>query len=573
MIPTLTFSTLLGAATVLGLVCASSPAFAQVTSHLFVPNSEINVVPNSPADTVSIVDIQTGSSLALPLVEDTPIDVAVTPDGRRAYVTNNHSDSVSVIDLETLTVAATIPVGSRPRDLAISLDGRWIYVTESFSGHLTVIDGKNHTVSATLPIGSFLRGIAITPDGTKACIVSNGDSTVTIVDLATLTLVAVLPVDPSPMSVAIAPSGHAAYVTSPFMGTVTPIDLLTRTVGLPFPAGGAPYGIAVTRDGRWALAANQATHTVSVINPASRTVVRTIGVGRNPTGVTIAPDGSQAFVTNLSSDDVSIIDLVSMSVIGLVHVGQAPFHPAMSPPMIVPAAVPLAIASDSDLATRGFGTYVPFRGGTLRLTANWSSSRHLSMLTDGTLDTNGFQADLSGAVVNNGTLTKEGQGTVTLTGRARHPLTRVSRGTLRVDGIHEGRVKLAALGVLAGSGAVGAIDANAGAISPGRTLSPATLRANDVFMGPGAQLQIEIMGTAAYDRLDVSGTADIGGATLNVQPIFSAPPSGSTFIILTNVVGTFAGLPEGAVITTSLGSFRITYSGGDGNDVVLTTQP
>jgi hypothetical protein len=37
----------------------------------------------------------------------------------------------------------------------------------------------------------------------------------------------------------------------------------------------------------------------------------------------------------------------------------------------------------------------------------------------------------------------------------------------------------------------------------------------------------------------------------------------------TPVVGTFAGLPEGAIVTSNGKSFAITYHGGDGNDVVL----
>lgn len=50
---------------------------------------------------------------------------------------------------------------------------------------------------------------------------------------------------------------------------------------------------------------------------------------------------------------------------------------------------------------------------------------------------------------------------------------------------------------------------------------------------------------------------------------------GDTFLILNKasapaIVGTFAGLPEGAeVIATNGWIFRITYEGGNGNDVVL----
>ena len=43
-----------------------------------------------------------------------PLGVAITPDGKRAYVTNSDSGDVSVIDTATNMVVATIPVGTLP---------------------------------------------------------------------------------------------------------------------------------------------------------------------------------------------------------------------------------------------------------------------------------------------------------------------------------------------------------------------------------------------------------------------------------------------------------------------------
>ncbi|MGH6840381.1 MAG: YncE family protein, partial [Methylocella sp.] len=45
--------------------------------------------------------------------------VAVTPDGKRAYVANRDSANVSVIRTATNTVVATIPVGFTPFSVAI----------------------------------------------------------------------------------------------------------------------------------------------------------------------------------------------------------------------------------------------------------------------------------------------------------------------------------------------------------------------------------------------------------------------------------------------------------------------
>ena len=76
------------------------------------------------------------------------------------------------------------------------------------------------------------------------------------------------------------------------------------------------------------------------------------------------------------------------------------------------------------------------------------------------------------------------------------------------------------------------------------------------------------------DQIDVTGTVTLNGAPLGTLP-FGNPSVGQSFTIIKNdgtdpVIGTFAGLPEGAIFT-AVHRFRVSYVGGDGNDVVLTT--
>ncbi len=67
----------------------------------------------------------------------------------------------------------------------------------------------------------------------------------------------------------------------------------------------------------------------------------------------------------------------------------------------------------------------------------------------------------------------------------------------------------------------------------------------------------------------MSGVAQINNATLVVQAPVSLPP-GAQFTILTNATGQFTNLPEGGHHPRRRRTFRISYVGGDGNDVVLT---
>ena len=91
----------------------------------------------------------------------------------RAYVTTSgslgNSDFVSVIDTATNTVVASIPVGFSPFQIAITPDGTRAYVAnQSSTNTVSVIDTATNTVVATIPGGFSPLGVAITPDGTQA---------------------------------------------------------------------------------------------------------------------------------------------------------------------------------------------------------------------------------------------------------------------------------------------------------------------------------------------------------------------------------------------------------------------
>jgi hypothetical protein len=93
----------------------------------------------------------------------------------------------------------------------------------------------------------------------------------------------------------------------------------------------------------------------------------------------------------------------------------------------------------------------------------------------------------------------------------------------------------------------------------------------------GSNDNVLLDGTTAgleYDQINVTGTVNLTGANLNVTLGFVANV-GATFTIINNdgadaVIGTFAGLAQGATIVVGGETFQINYGGGTGNDVTLT---
>jgi len=144
-------------------------------------------------------------------------------------------------------------------------------------------------------------------------------------------------------------------------------------------------------------------------------------------------------------------------------------------------------------------------------------------------------------------------------------------------GITLGDVNVVTGGVLMGNGTVGAVNMFGGSFAPG--LSPGCMSTGNLAFTAGSSLDAELQGTTActgYDQIQVTGTVDVTGATLNVSHLggFLAAAS-DAFTLISNdaadaVTGTFTGLAEGATFVVDGVTFAISYVGGDGNDVVIT---
>jgi autotransporter-associated beta strand protein len=189
---------------------------------------------------------------------------------------------------------------------------------------------------------------------------------------------------------------------------------------------------------------------------------------------------------------------------------------------------------------------------------------------------------IGGVAVNN-----SGTGVVTLAATNTYTgATTVNAGTLSLTGSAAAgsAVTVNNGGTLAGTGTVnGTLAVNAGGtLGPGVGAASGTLTAkNNITLASGAVFNATLNGNANNDMISWSGTGtcNLNSATLALTIGTTAPVVGNTYKIIDNtstgtISGTFNGLAQGAmtsaVYTTTTYYFTISYTGGTGNDVVLT---
>ena len=406
-------------------------------------------VPNSGSNNVSIVDTPTNAVAPTAItVGLSPVAAAVRGDESLVYITNFSSNTVSVINAATNTVVATIPVGNFPQLVAVSPDGTRAYVANQGSDTVSVINTATNTVVATIPAGSQPVGPAVTPDGARVYVTNFNVNTVSVINTATNSVVATIPVGNAPTGVTVTPDGTRAYVTNAFSDTVSVINTATNTVVATIPLGflATPQIVAVSPDGTRAYVTNAFTNTVSVINTATNTVVSTIPVGIQPTGVVVTPDGTRAYVTNLLNNTVSVIDTATNTVVATFPVGLSPQVLGICSNGNALLAAGFTFKANTSgalnctLASGPTGSPGPvFTGGTLQIAgANIVSALPIVLqAAGGTVDTNGNNATLSGAISGPGGMTKIGAGTLTLSGSSTYTgATSVNAGTLQAGAVN-----------------------------------------------------------------------------------------------------------------------------------------
>jgi len=279
-----------------------------------------------------------------------PNEVAVTPDGSRAYATA--AGKVFVIDTAGNSAVHSIPLPHHPAAIAISADGSHAYVADFFSAVFWVIDTAADRVTTTVDIGPTrvqvpaMPAVAASRDGSAAYVTNPSDNTLTVVDTADGFVRTRIALHMRPSGAAVTPDGRVVYVSGCAglctSGMIAVVDTRTYVISDSVPTSRPLSHIAVNPNGKFAYAPSGAellvvdTHTnnviaqipgdlwsevnttadgarvyvhgsrLAVIDAASNTVAGTIPVPSGTTSFALRPDGAVGYFA--SPDGLYVID-------------------------------------------------------------------------------------------------------------------------------------------------------------------------------------------------------------------------------------------------------------------------
>lgn len=289
------------------------------------------LVLNKIENTLAIVDPTTLKVVGRVVTGVGPHEVAVSSDGRLAFVANYGTketvgSTISVIDIAARKEIRRVDLGKLRRPHGIVESGGKVYFTAEASKSVARYDPQSDRVDWTIETGqNITHMLALTPDRKKIYTANILSDNVTAIDMSAATATAThIAVGKQPEGLDISPDGSELWVGHNGDGEISIIDTATDKVKQRIKAAEVPIRIKFTPDGKRVLVTDPKAGALIVLDATSRKEIKRLQLGGVPVGVLVTPDGRSAFVAAMQAGKVIAINLDTLSVAGTIDPGQGP---------------------------------------------------------------------------------------------------------------------------------------------------------------------------------------------------------------------------------------------------------
>jgi YVTN family beta-propeller protein len=248
------------------------------------PDDRFLLVTVYGEDRVVFIDTTT-QTVAANLTVPKPHTVAISPDGKVAYVTVQEPGQfgLALIDIPARRLVRTIALDKTPRDGEFGSDGRSFYFTQAGVSSVQVLDPTSDRIVAQIPTGVSPHFVGYPKGSAFGVVVVQGPNELLLFDPATNKPVRSITVGQQPHWATVSGDGKTAYVTNEGSNDMTIVDLgtgKTKTLAV----GNAPRKVVVQRA---ATTTAKAGAEVWIVNFAFA-----------PEEITIAPGGTVTWTNN-----------------------------------------------------------------------------------------------------------------------------------------------------------------------------------------------------------------------------------------------------------------------------------
>jgi YVTN family beta-propeller protein len=310
-------------------------------------------------NTLVIVDPATLTIVARVPVGNDPHEVAVSDDGKTAYISNyNGGHTISVVDLVSQKPLPAIDLGALRQPHGLVFVGGKLFFTAEGAKVVGRYDPATQQIDWVIGTGQDRTHMVIVTKDLKTVLTSNVSS-------GTISLITQVPpgqgrgpagpplggpVGPGPgepppgrggpatpdwqvTNVAVGhgsegfdltPDGKELWVANAQDHTISIIDLALKKVVQTLPSTGNANRLKLTRDGKYAFVSDLGGTDLLIIDVATRKPFKTIKTGGSTEGLVMAPDGVHAYATLNDRDSVAAIDLKTFTITGQLQTGRGP---------------------------------------------------------------------------------------------------------------------------------------------------------------------------------------------------------------------------------------------------------
>lgn len=307
-----------------------SPSFsAEVPGKIAV--GRIGVVSSRGANIVTIFDKVSGHVVGVVPTGASPAGVVLDPVLRRAYVAIAGEDTIEAVDLLEGTVidGQRITAGDSPLELALTSDGKKLLSVNSGSNTMSILDSSSLIETNRLQVGAGPQSVLIDRTGRRAYVFSTLSNTISVVDIDSGAVAATVATESAPVRGQLDRAGKRLYVlhrSSPYLSVIDPVSLaVVQRVNV----GGG--GDALKVDSRTDLVylAKRFGDEIDIYDPFSLLPIDFLGAGGEASYMTIDGEGNNLVIVLPGKNRIRIVHLVGKGTAAEIDVAEDPYLAAV----------------------------------------------------------------------------------------------------------------------------------------------------------------------------------------------------------------------------------------------------